>query len=162
MLSGVSDYGIFNSGPKRIIDAMHFFYIERGRVLATKPQIAPDFNLLGLSDWIVLMPSYRVKDVGKELIPGSGIHTNNRMYTFDADQVSGYPSDTVAANASKDTTLKEVKKIDGIPLDKFRIQNINLMFGKVNAVEYATEMFNAPTLEQLEHMYLEEKKETAV
>lgn len=85
MLSGVSDYGIFNSGPKRIIDAMHFFFLERGRVLSTKPSVMPDNNLLGLSDWIVLMPSYRVKDIGKELIKGSGIHTNNRMYTYDSD-----------------------------------------------------------------------------
>jgi len=160
MLSGVSDFGIFNSGPKRIIDAMHFFYLERGRVLATKPSVMPDNNLLGLSDWIVLMPSYRVKDVGKELIPGSGIHTNNRMYTYDSDQVSGYPSDGIAANVSKDTTLKEVKSIEGIPLDIFRIQNINLLFGKVNSVEYATTMFNAPTLRQLENMFLEEKNNT--
>lgn len=73
-------------------------------------------------------------------------------------QVSGYPSDGIAANVSKDTTLKEVKEIAGIPLSKFRIQNINLMFGKVNSLEYASEMFNAPTLQQLEQLYLEEKK----
>lgn len=72
-------------------------------------------------------------------------------------QVSGYPSDSIAANVSKDTTLKEVKSIEGIPLSKFRIQNINLMFGKVNAIEYATEMFNAPTLERLDELMEKEK-----
>ena len=52
MLAGVSDYSIFNSGPKRIIDEMHFFYLARGRVLSTKPAVMPDNNLLGLSDWM--------------------------------------------------------------------------------------------------------------
>lgn len=75
-------------------------------------------------------------------------------------QVSGYPSDSIAANVSKDTCVKEVKEIEGIPLSKFRIQNINVLFGVVNAVEYSTEMFNAPTLQQLENMYLEEKNNT--
>jgi len=65
-------------------------------------------------------------------------------------QVSGYPSDSIAANVSKDTTIKELASIDGVQLETFRIQNINLMFGKVNAVEYSTTMFNAPQLMELD------------
>jgi len=61
-------------------------------------------------------------------------------------QVSGYPSNTQAANVSIDTTSKELKSIDGIPLDVFRYQNINLLFGKVNALEYGNKMFQLPTL----------------
>jgi len=50
---------------------------------------------------------------------------------------------------SKDTTVRELASIEGIPLDVFRIQNINLMFGKVNAIDYGSTMFNLPTLTEL-------------
>ena len=52
LLSGVSSFDIFNSGPKRIIDAMHFFYLERDIVLGTKPARINDDKILGLGDWI--------------------------------------------------------------------------------------------------------------
>ena len=45
---------------------------------------------------------------------------------------------------SKDTTSKQVLEIEGIEKDVFKLQNINLMFGKVNAIEYCTTMFNFP------------------
>jgi len=66
--------------------------------------------------------------------------------------VSSYPSDTMAANVSKDTTVKELVSIDGIDKEVFRLQNINLFFGNVNSVEYATTMYNLPTLVELEEM----------
>ena len=52
LLSGISPYDIFNSGPKKIIDSMHFFYLERNKVLAAKPTVQPEDKLLGLNDWI--------------------------------------------------------------------------------------------------------------
>lgn len=66
--------------------------------------------------------------------------------------VSSYPSDTMAANVSKDTTVKELISIDGVDKEVFRLQNINLFFGNVNSVEYATTMYNLPTLVELEEM----------
>ena len=58
----------------------------------------------------------------------------------------------MAANVSKDTTVKELVSIDGIDKEVFRLQNINLFFGNVNSVEYATTMYNLPTLVELEEM----------
>lgn len=52
LLAGISAYDIFNSGPKKIIDSMHFFYLERGKVLAAKPSKMEMDPLLGLGDWI--------------------------------------------------------------------------------------------------------------
>jgi len=52
MLSGISNFEIFNSGPKRIMDAMHFYYLEHGKVLGTKSPIVDDKDLLGLSKWM--------------------------------------------------------------------------------------------------------------
>jgi len=149
MLSGVSNFDIFNSGPKRIIDALHFYYLSRGKVLGVKDPRAEDNNLLGLSDWILLMPSYRISDNGKDILMEGGDKTNIRTHCFDADQCSGYPSNTQAANVSRDTTVRELAGIEGMTIDDFRTNNINLLFGKVNAISYGSEMFNLPNLFEL-------------
>ena len=162
MLAGISDFDIFNSGPKQIVNAMHFFYVEHDMVLASKPSKVEDMALMPLSDWIVLLPSFRIKDKGRELIPGSGMRTNTRMFTEDADQTSGYPSDGIVGNVSKDTTVKELKSIGNIPIEIFRLQNINLLFGSVNSTEYCTEMHSFPSMyDVIEESYkvIEEKKE---
>ena len=64
-------------------------------------------------------------------------------------QVSGYPSDTQAGNVSKDTTIREIVEVGEIDKEDFKLQNINLMFGVVNNVEYCSTMFNFPTLADL-------------
>jgi len=61
-------------------------------------------------------------------------------------QVSGYPSDGMAANVSKDTNVSEVISIGDMTLDDYRLHNINLMFGEVNAIEYGSEMMKFPTI----------------
>jgi len=73
-------------------------------------------------------------------------------------QVSGYPSDTRAANVSKDTTESELLSVGNVPLDTFKAQNINLMFGVVNNIEYCQEMFNFPDLYTLNNLYKEKIK----
>ena len=150
MLSGISDYGIFNSGPKKIIDAMHYFYLERGKVLATKPARIDGDKLLGLGNWIVLLPSYRVKENGLTVVTESPlVRVNTRAHVFDSDCVSSYPSDTVAGNVSRETTTREVLAIKGIDKDTFMLQNINLFFGEVNSVQYCSTMYNFPKLTEL-------------
>lgn len=52
ILAGVSSFDIFNSGPKRIVDALHFFYIEHGKVLGSKPPRTEVDTVLGLKNWI--------------------------------------------------------------------------------------------------------------
>jgi hypothetical protein len=86
LLSTVSNFDIFNSGPKKIIDAMHFFYLQNGRVLGCKPAVFDDDYSLGLDSWIVLLPSSRIKENGLRVIEeSSDIVTNIRGHTFDAD-----------------------------------------------------------------------------
>ena len=151
LLSGVSSFDIFNSGPKRIIDAMHFFYLEQGMVLGTKPPMIDDDKILGLGDWIVLLPSSRIKENGMKCVAENpNLITNVRAHVADADQVSGYPSNTQAANVSKDTTSREVINIKGVDKDVFKQQNINILFGQVNTLEYANTLFSFPTLEELD------------
>lgn len=52
MLAGPSSFSIFNSGPKKIVDAMHFYYLSKGSVLGVKESRMGDDKILGLSDWI--------------------------------------------------------------------------------------------------------------
>lgn len=160
MLAGVSSIDIFNSGPKRIADAMYFFYLQNEKILGTKGKSLSDEytkkedrledTILGLGDWIVLLPSHRIKNNGLRIIEESDqIVTNTRAFIFDSDQVSGYPSDTQAGNVSKDTTIREIVEVGEIDKEDFKLQNINLMFGVVNNVEYCSTMFNFPTLADL-------------
>lgn len=170
VLSGISGFDIFNSGPKRIVDALHFFYIERGKVLATRDASNygsdddDEDSLLGLKGWIVLLPSSRIKENGAKVIKENpNLTTNMRFYTYDVDQVSGYPSNTQACNVSKDTTRKEIIAIGSHGKEFFIINNINLMFGKVSHVEYCTNMFKFPELLDLKKNIKEkiEREETA-
>lgn len=64
-------------------------------------------------------------------------------------QVSGYPSNTLSINLSKDTCLRELLDIEGVKEEDYKLQNINAIFGKVNSIEYCTTMFNFPTLKEL-------------
>ena len=68
-------------------------------------------------------------------------------------QSSGYPSNGLAANVSKDTTSKEVLDIEGIDKDIFRIKNLNLMFGKINTLDYCKYMLDMPSLAELDELY---------
>lgn len=70
-------------------------------------------------------------------------------------QVSGYPSNGLAANVSKDTTFKELKTVGDLDIEVVKHKNINFMFGKVNQVDYVSTMFQAPTLEELKTMITE-------
>lgn len=90
LLSGLSSFDNFKSGPKKIVDNLHFFYINNGRVLGCRSRIEnnEDFNKdIDLSKWIVLLPSHRVKDNGyKCLNDAKGFNTNIKTFTFDADK----------------------------------------------------------------------------
>ena len=77
------------------------------------------------------------------------MRTNIRQYVFDADETSAYPTAVSIANVSKATTKREIISISGIEEETFRLQNINAMFGSVNAVEYCAMMFQLPTPEDL-------------
>lgn len=52
MLSGYSDFEIFDSGPKKIVEALHFFCLTRGMVLGSKPARVEVDKKLGLGGWI--------------------------------------------------------------------------------------------------------------
>jgi PHIKZ082 len=153
-LSGIADFGIFNSGPKKIVTNMFYFNIERGQVMGCKPPvIEEDEDLPGLDSWIVMLDIDQIHPAEVCYLDVSDSTMADEMvkrFVFDADCVSSYPSDTLAANVSKDTTAREILSVEGITEEVMRLSNINLMFGKVNQVTYMSNMCNYPTLEELE------------
>ena len=78
------------------------------------------------------------------------IKTNIRCHVCDSDAVSSYPSNIAAANVSKDTTHRELVGIEKKEKNFFKVENINLMFGPINAIQYCVNMFDMPTLDELE------------
>lgn len=88
-------------------------------------------------------------------IEGNESHNIDQMiksYVFDSDAVSSYPSVINCVNVSKDTTIRELLDIENIDFEEVRLNNINLVFGKVNNVAYMTNICKYPTLEQLEKL----------
>lgn len=92
----------------------------------------------------------KTQDVGLRNIQGcDDIVTMIMLSIFDIDQVSGYPSDGLAANVSKDTTSRELLEIEGIEKEEFKLNNIEFMYGQGTYLGYMSNMCNFPTMEQL-------------
>lgn len=148
-----SDFDIFNSIPKRLTDKLYYYYLEHGYVMGTtgsKLRQDVDDETLALTGWIISLSPNRLIDNGLKCIKEDPtLNTNIRLYNGDNDISSAYPSNQVALNVSQQTTMTEVIDIPGIPKEIFTIQNMNLICGKVNAVDYCTTIFNFPTLQNL-------------
>ena len=87
MLSGASSFDIFNSGPKKIVDGMYFFYQEYNKILGVKPNKVNADSILGLGEWIVLLPSHRIKNNGLQAVQESSTtRLNTRAYVYDSDE----------------------------------------------------------------------------
>lgn len=170
-----SDFQDFKSQPKKIADALFFYCLEKGYVLGTvapstrvqdeSVEISDDddqddsdedleydptkMKVMDLSGWVVTLPAH-LSVLGMNCIEDDpSIKTNIRGHTFDSDATAAYPTCTSVANVSKSTTRKELMTIEGIDEEIFRKQNLNMILGSVNAIEYCTTMFSMPRLHLL-------------
>ena len=149
-LSMYSSFNIFHKGPTRIADHLHFLYLSLGKVLGCPPgKKTDDDELLGRDGWILTLPIDRIKERPSKNLQQDDLFAGIFLHTYDSDQVSGYPSNTIACNVSRETTLSELINIEGHEKDEFKKQNMNLFYGKVNHLEYAQKMFNLPSLYEL-------------
>ena len=150
LLSGISHFDIFNSGPRKLVDAIEFFYLSRGKVLGVKDMTETDDKILGLDKWVITLIAYMTEDMGLHAIEESNsILTNIRTHVSDLDVSSAYPNATRIANVSKDTTHREIIKIGKFTKEEFMIHNINIMYSKTNSLEYCQQMFKMPSLYDL-------------
>lgn len=154
--SGYSSFNSYDSDPRKIVDVFHYYLLDRGYVIGTSPKdIDKNYEkLLSLSGWIITLPSHNVFDNGLRIIKNKPkLSTNIRCFVFDSDCVGSYPSDTLAENVSKSTTRREIITIVDVPEEIFRLENINLLSGKCNSIEYCTNMFNFPSVEKMIELY---------
>jgi hypothetical protein len=90
-----------------------------------------------------------VEDTGLALMTECDTLTSNaKTHVSDLDVTGAYP------NVSKDTTHRELVKIEYMEKSDFMIHNINLMFSNTNSLEYAQQMFGLPSFYKvLENKY---------
>jgi hypothetical protein len=107
-----------------------------------------NLRTLDLKGWILTLQSH-MQVLGQPLIEEDPhMRTNIRGMVYDIDAVSSYPTCTAVANVSRHTTKREIISIDGVEESVFRMENINLLLGQTNSLEYAVTMFNLPKPEE--------------
>lgn len=153
LFSGCSDFENFKSQPRRLADNLHYFCLENGKVFgSTSDEMANDMDGLtvGLDGWIVTLPAHLVTDDGlRNILENKYLATNIRAHVGDLDVSASYPNGGAVFNISKDTTHKELHKIEGVPESVQRAQGINLSAGHTNAIEFCTGMYGLPSLETM-------------
>lgn len=98
------------------------------------------------------MISEQVFDDNPCLDSGLNLETRVTILTGDLDVASGYPNGQIAANASRETTRKELHEVQGIPRSINKPQGINLTGGATNALWYCTQMGGLPSMFDIVHL----------
>lgn len=165
--AATTDFRDFKSQPRRIADALHFFALTQDCVMGTVGQVEEPIDqdteaydgesdeelvaatTLSAEGWILTLAPHMSVHGMRCIREDQTIQTNIRGFVYDSDTVSSYPTCTSVANVSKTTTKKEVIRIDGIDEEVFRMQNLNLVVGEVNASEYCQTMFGLAEPEDL-------------
>ena len=172
--AAMTDFVRFNSNPKKIVDALYIFGLERGRVVGTVPKInrkeedveaddvpetevemteeeendPSNYRSLNLKGWIQLLPQNLLLNEGLKCLEDfPDVVTNIRGAVWDVDATAAYPTATMVTNTSKETFVNELISIDGISEEVFREQNLSVCLGGVNSLEYFNVMFGLPSLD---------------
>jgi hypothetical protein len=156
-----TDFSNFNSQPRRLVDKLHYFCMEYGKIIGStsdEMKVELDGLTTSLSNWIVTLPAHLVADNGLCCIEENEmLHTNIRAHVGDLDVRGSYPNGECTFNISKETTSKELIKINGVSNRTQRIQGINLSGGATNAYEVCIDLFGMPTLDQWLQSFAQER-----
>lgn len=109
---------------------------------------------LSLKGWINTLSSHMMKSGLNLIEEDKTISTNIRCYVSDMDSVSAYPSVLEVANVAKETTVRELSAITGIEESEFRYQNLNVLSGGVDSIEYVSTMLDGLDLVDLMELEL--------
>lgn len=156
-LAGPCDYSRFNSQPTINAIDMLFSVLKRDKkiICSTSDQMADelDAKLFDKSGWIVTFPSHIVVDSGLKLFKNlPDVRSTIHMFASDADVETTYPTAEIIQNISKETTVAEPCRIQGVGLETQRLASINITGGLVNSVEVVETICKAPKLDTwLEH-----------
>lgn len=157
-----SEFRHFNSQPRRYVDGHHFFCLENGYVIGTTGDtIQTDFDNLTVTTEgnIITLETHLTANNGLYIFKDAPhIQTNLRAHSGDLDVASSYPKGQWAFNMSRQTTRKEIVKIEGVDFETQRHMGINLSGGPTNAVEFCTQMFKMPTMQEALKAYQASKQ----
>ena len=151
--SRASEYTIYNSQPRRLVDDFYFFCRSRGYIIGSCSNEMVhelDAYVVGMNNWIVTLPSHQTVDNGVRAIKElPDVRTFLRRHVADLDIVSTYPNVQVILNISRETTLYELYKIKGCNEYQSRMAGINLTGGHTNAVEIVVDIMKAPNFQKI-------------
>ncbi len=157
IFSNMSHFSDFNSQPRRLVNALYFAALENNQVIGTVgSDLKSDIDdlTLPLKGWTVALdPTYMVENGIQCVKELPGVNSSIRLYNADIDIASAYPTNQCVFNTSRSTTKTELISVSGIERETVMMQNINLISGEVNAVDYCRNMFNFPTLKELEDAF---------
>jgi hypothetical protein len=153
-MADTSDFRKFPSQPRRTCDAMHWYLLqlEEPRVMGcTSKAMVDDYDdeTISREDWIITLPAATITEEGLQIIKELP-NAATRVYGHvgDLDVAGSYPNGEVALNTSKETTVREPMRIEGISEEVYRAENMGLSGGHVNATPWCMNMLNFPTLEE--------------
>jgi len=153
MLAGPADYSRFNSQPTiNAIDMMFSVMKRRKKIIcSTSDQMADDNDklVMGKDGWIVTFPSHNVVDSGLFLFEDMPtVRSMIHVFNSDADVETTYPTAEIIQNLSKETTMNEPCKIQGVLREVQRHAAINLTAPQENAIEIVETVCKMPNLDK--------------
>lgn len=175
-----TEFNNSNSQIKKISDFLHGYCLDNGYVIGVGAPIIPDYSprstndldtdddddeededtieVLSLKSWIAIFESHLMRRTGLALVEGTDkILTFIRLLLADLDCISSYPSDSIALNISKTTCKSEINSVLDTDEKLYRLANIDLLGGHVNALKYLQNMFNYPNFDKILDSYLNYK-----
>lgn len=159
--SGHSEYSVFSSQPTRTWDDLCFECIKVNKIAAsTSDKMRDEFDELTtpLGGLIVTLPSHQVHHTGIQACNDwPDYHTLLWGHVADLDIAGTYPTTEGLMNISKETTSKEILKIEGLDEITQRSLGINLTGGRANSVEICLQALKAPSFDTLLADYLATK-----
>ena len=162
-LIGISPISKFASNPRRLANDLHFYCLNNGKVIGTTGREmthVDDKHLLSMRGWIVTLPAHlRAAETGLRIIKDNpNLCTDIYAHVSDLDVSSGYPSEGIALNISKETTYREVCKMKGKSEATQRIIGLNMTAAATNAVEICNDALDLPKLDVLLAHYRQENR----
>lgn len=155
MLCGHSDFDKFTSTPRRLSDDVEFACRERGLVMGTTSdnmETELDKLVVGMDQWIVTLPAHHMHPAAGLNVFGakdSWIPSGIITHGADSDARAAYPNTGIAFNISKENTLTELYKIQGMNSKQFRQIGINLTSARLNSGEILEMTMKCPSLLEL-------------
>lgn len=166
-LASHSDFRNLNSGPKRLIDRMHFWYLNlpEPQVIGSTPSEFDETHdkfVIDHRNIIVTLPAYMLTPTDYDRIEDApGHRTLIYKECADLDITSTYPTASILLNISPETVVFEVGKIEGCTAIRRLAFGINLTNSRGNSLLLAAEYLKAPSPDAFLEAFLDECEKTA-